>query len=77
VLAGKKTWVGFIHSPEGIVQKELRKGVLNPADGPGIGSPDADTSIRLNALYARDYKVNKDIRIIMKSVSKLGRNSEN
>ena len=73
VLFGNKTWVGFIQSSDGISQDELRHGVLNPADGTGIGSPDAATSTRLNALYARDYNVNKDIRIIMKSLSQLGR----
>jgi O-antigen biosynthesis protein len=73
VLSGKKTWVGFVETPDNHASKELRKGVLNPADGPNIGVPDAATSHRLNALYARDYKVSKDIRIVSRSLSKLGR----
>jgi len=73
VLSGKKTWVGFVETTDNQASKELRKGVLNPADGPNIAVPDATTAHRLNALYARDYNVGKDIRIVSRSISKLGR----
>ncbi len=74
VLSGNNTWVGFVASPDSIDSKELRKGVLNAADGPGIVVTDASTANRLNALYARDYKVSRDMRIILRAASRLGRN---
>jgi len=75
VLSGNRTWVGFVSSPDGVSSKDLRKGILNPSDGPNIDVPDTATANRLNALYARDYNVNKDLRIISKSIKKLGRAS--
>ncbi len=75
VLSGKNSWVGFVETPDVPASKELRKGILNPSDGPNIAVPDAATAHRLNALYARDYNINKDLRIISRSVAMLGRKS--
>lgn len=73
VLAGNLSWVGFISIGNETELKRLRNGVLNPADSLQNLVPDAQTANRLNALYARDYKVSKDIRIIARSISLLGR----
>ncbi len=73
VLSGRLSWVGFINLDGANGSKKLRPGVLNPADALQNVSPDHQAANRINALYARDYKVNKDIRIIMRSLALLGR----
>ncbi|MBL0342557.1 MAG: hypothetical protein IPP71_17645 [Bacteroidetes bacterium] len=67
--------VGFIKTDEVTSSKKLRKGILNPADSLHNVSPDMQAANRINALYARDYKVTKDIRIISRSLAHLGRSS--
>jgi len=73
VIIGSKTWVGFIQTSATASANTIRKGVLNPADGLQIEIPDEQVANRLNALYARDYNVDKDFRIILRSLSSLGR----
>ena len=75
VLSGNISWVGFIQTGNEIEAKRLRKGVLNPADLLHKAITDTQTANRMNALYARDYKVSKDIRIIFRSIALLGRST--
>ncbi|MFM2206742.1 MAG: hypothetical protein RL213_717 [Bacteroidota bacterium] len=74
VLAGRKTLVGF---SAGLAGREslphLAEGILDPSDGVRGVRPDEATLQRLNALYAKDYQVLKDLSIVRKGVSKLGR----
>ena len=74
VLVGSCTWVGYagvnttaIHLPQ------LRPGVLSPADGLKSGTSDEETCQKLNVLYARDYRVVKDINLILSAFGMLGR----
>jgi GT2 family glycosyltransferase len=79
VLAGKLTWVGFagVAGPgneKGKMPKStLRSGVLTPLDGLLFPIEDSLTIERLNVLYAKDYTVDKDIRIVLRSLRQLGK----
>jgi O-antigen biosynthesis protein len=74
VLIGRKSWTGYYpvdshdHKLPGI-----REGVLHPADAFGKTKLDEQTINRLNILYARDYKLLGEFRILFKGFTKLGR----
>jgi len=73
VLSGLRTWVGYADS--GIEKKlpSLRKGILSPMNQfESTMNPDNETVHNLNILYARDYKISKDLIIILKGFSYLG-----
>jgi GT2 family glycosyltransferase len=71
VLTGKLSWVGY--SGESLRLPKIRSGVLSPLDSfHGLINDDL-TIKRLNALYARDYKVYTDLTIIRKGWRNLGR----
>ncbi len=72
VLFGKKSWVGF--NP--IIKNEdfvLKSGVLYTTDGLNITDLTLELVEKANHVYASDYKVENDLLIILKSISKLGR----
>jgi len=75
VLFARRSWVGYA-SPYGADNQrlpEIRKGILSPLDAfRNKGIPDTTTD-RLNLLYARDYKVQNDILIILQGFRSLGR----
>jgi GT2 family glycosyltransferase len=74
VLGGKYSWVGLIdHSSGSGTSSRIKKGILHPADGLSASAPDDETAQRLNAIYARDYKVEKDFSILLRAVKVLGR----
>ncbi len=74
VLFGSKSWVGYARvEGESIHLPEIKSGVLSPADGMKAGVPNKETMQKLNALYARDYSVQKDLNLILSSFRKLGR----
>ncbi len=73
VLIGNKTWVSYLKGDSSNIDLPfLRAGVLSPASSAkniklNIGSRD-----RLNALYAKDYRLSNDLEIIFKNFSQLG-----
>ena len=73
VLSGNRTWVGYskFSAPQNL--PPVRKGILNPTDALNFNIPDTETTIRLNMLYARDYRLSSDINIILKGFRNLGR----
>jgi len=77
IIAGKKSWVGYYlaqqTSGETQALPAIRPGVLNPLDVLGKKVVDAPTIARLNMLYAKDYKPENDLNIIVKSLRELGR----
>ncbi len=75
VFAGKKSWVGYAGNESGSLPK-IKKGVLNTADLLAK-KPSADALNRMNFLYARNYSVAHDFEIIFKSLSNIGRETEN
>jgi lipopolysaccharide/colanic/teichoic acid biosynthesis glycosyltransferase len=76
VIVGSKTWVGFI--PTNTTYKDpqlpaLTRGVLTPV--PTIMYEERVIHDKLNLLYARDYSILTDIRIILGSFRKLDQQS--
>ena len=75
VLSGKKTWVGY--SP--LINKtdfplpHLRKSVLFPSDILQLEQFNNEIIYQVNNIYAQDYKINTDLRIIFKAFKHLGR----
>jgi O-antigen biosynthesis protein len=74
VIAGKFSWVGFSPATDSAKLPKMKRGILNPADQiEGIKQTDIETVQNLNILYARDYKISLDLKIIMKALRKTGR----
>lgn len=69
VLFGQKTWVGYLTSTNQNSLPKIRKGVLAPAINkelePGVAN-------KLNFMYAKNYAIEKDIVIIIRSLRTLG-----
>ncbi len=65
VLSGQKSWVGISSSGK---QKNIKPGILHPADGLKENITDEATRQRLGLLYARDYKPWNDILIIFRGI---------
>ena len=72
VAAGRKSWVGL--SPEGGTVKNIKPCILTPADALKGIVLNNSTLGRLNMLYARDYKIRNDWKILWKGLKFLGRN---
>ncbi len=76
VLIGEKSWVGYATANE--QQKSvhllpgIKKGVLSPLDALPVQS-DNSTIRDVNTIYARDYNVPTDIRIVGRGFRNLGR----
>lgn len=74
VLTGQKSWVGYTPSVSGASNlPRIRSGILYPVDGLPVGNLDESTIVRLNSLYAKDYKAYTDLNIVRKAWRKLGR----
>lgn len=76
VLVGKRTWVGYVKDLDAHQNFHLPKiadSVLNPLDGLEAGQPDEEGLLRLNMLYAKDYRVANDLNIVFKGFRNLGR----
>ncbi|MEI7596679.1 MAG: glycosyltransferase [Bacteroidota bacterium] len=79
VLLNKKTWIGF--NPEYIKNQsiastqipKIKQGVLFPTDLFNKQNLEIDAIHRLNVMYARDYKVITDAKIIFKNTMNLSR----
>jgi len=71
VLMGKKSWVGYKMNEENL--PKIKNGVLTSLDILKVKTVKDHTSQRLDFLYAKDYQVNKDFEIILKSMKHLGR----
>lgn len=68
VLWGQKTWVAYAAgtSFQSSPLPPLKPGVLGPENGLNLPAVDEITRQRLNFLYAKDYRVGKDLEIILK-----------
>lgn len=76
VIVGSKTWVGYIkdlNADQNFQLPKLAGSVLNPLDGLEAGRPDEEGLLRLNMLYAKDYRVANDLNIVFKGFRQLGR----
>ena len=74
VLSGFRSWVGYsTFEHRTTTLPPVRKGILNPTDMLRISNLDPETVLRLNMLYARDYRISNDINIFLRSFRHLGR----
>lgn len=76
VLLGKRTWVGYSQDHAADQNFQLPKipvSVLNPTDGLEAGNVGHDGLVRMNMMYAKDYRVSNDLNIILKGFRNLGR----
>lgn len=75
IMFSLKSWVGYTPLAMNETQRlpEIKKGVLNPQDAFKQKNFPQETTLRLNLLYARDYKLTNDINIIIKGFRELGR----
>lgn len=76
VLFGKLSFTGF--HPQAMPDHKLpiiRKGIVYPTDILKLNNPDANTIERLNMIYARDYQISNELRLIYKGFRLLGRKS--
>lgn len=72
VLSGKISWVGRDPKKDKIF-KGLKIGVLSPAMLAKKNTEDVATRERLNALYAKDFKLYNDLKLVMGNVFLLSR----
>lgn len=70
VLIGRVTWVSYASTPA-VTSKKFKHGILTPLDSFINFNPDLPTIERLNMLYAKEYNVYEDLRIIFKNLKKL------
>lgn len=74
VLRSKKTWVGFFPSTSEYLDPQLpriKTGILHPNMEQNIGSDELRD--KLNLIYARDYSVAQDVKIICGALFSLDR----
>ncbi|NQX92489.1 MAG: hypothetical protein HRT74_10280, partial [Flavobacteriales bacterium] len=73
VLFGKKTWVGYHHmGAKEIPLPKLKKGVLTLEEEVDNMDFSEELAFRLNMVYARNYKVLKDLRVLCTQWRNLG-----
>jgi len=73
VFTGHKTWVGYARAQNALLLPEIKSGVLNPLDELDHPYTDEKTIERLNFLYAKEYTVERDLSILLRSLLRLGR----
>lgn len=72
VLAGIKTWVGYINNQRNNMLPKLKPSVLNPEPKNQNIEINSDTVAQMNLLYAKDYKVTIDIACMFKKFKEIG-----
>ncbi|MFM9056140.1 MAG: glycosyltransferase [Bacteroidota bacterium] len=70
VLGGRLSWVG--RDPQHDKVLGLKEGVLNPSCMVPLDSLDATTRERINLLYAKDFKVWNDLKLVLGNLRQLG-----
>ena len=74
-MTGRLTWVGYINI--GFKNKQnlptLRAGVLNPADRFELNEMVNENLENINLLYAKDYSIINDFKIVIRGLRNLGR----
>jgi GT2 family glycosyltransferase len=71
VLSGYKTWVGYKNKSHASLP-EIKKAVLSPAMMLSNKNNDQNEVMKINLIYAKDYKPENDLIIIMKGMKNLG-----
>jgi GT2 family glycosyltransferase len=77
VLFGKYTWIGYENSTSNTGLPKLKAGVLNPLDPYNLQIDISQLALQSNILYAKDYRIQHDISIMLSAWKKLGRPPQN
>jgi GT2 family glycosyltransferase len=74
VLFGRKSWVGYVPTPTSHAKLPvLKKGVLHPGDIMQDHNLRPASVDRINFYYAKDYRPERDLEILIKGYPSLGR----
>jgi GT2 family glycosyltransferase len=74
VLFGLKSITGYYPVDQHFHKlPDIRKGIIYPTDGLDMQNPDPQAIDRLNMLYARDYRLGNEFRLLYKGFRHLGR----
>jgi len=75
VLLGKLSWVGYVGNIDEKQEQlpKIKRGILNPLDLKTNNMEIPYSNYKINMLYAKNYKIIKDLLIIYYSYNKLGR----
>jgi GT2 family glycosyltransferase len=71
VFFGQKTWVGYTQSSNQNTLPKIKQGVLSPVIK-WSNRVEPATANKLNFMYAKNYSIEKDLYIILLSITKLG-----
>jgi O-antigen biosynthesis protein len=74
VILGRRSWVGFHPVLQTGKLPKIKKGVLFPGDMIRNKLLDQETLNNLNSLYAKEYRLENDLNILIKGWRHLGRN---
>lgn len=74
VILGRKSWVGFHPLQKPGKLPKIKKGILYPGDMIPTKQLDQETLNNLNNLYAKEYRLENDLNILIKGWRHLGRN---
>ncbi len=72
VLTAKKTWVGYASADNIKLLPSIKNGVVSPLDAQGNKLLNPITIQKLNFLYAKEYSIEKDFLIVLKSIRSTG-----
>lgn len=72
VLFGKLSWVGFFPVPDQKLPR-IKTGILHPGDCLPMSEQKPETFMKLNVVYAKDYHVRTDLKLVFRGFRHLGR----
>jgi GT2 family glycosyltransferase len=75
VFIGKCSWIGYSKSEKNSSLPKLTMGILHPLDPYTKESYDEKIKHQTNLLYAKDYRIQQDLLILINSWKQLGRKS--
>ena len=70
VLIGLSTWVGYYKNTTSVKLPKLKNNILSVTDG--ISPINDDIATKLNVVYAKDYSIIADLRILIRNLKFLG-----
>ncbi len=71
VLFGQKSWVGYAEAGNTNTLPKIKVGVLSPVVKTSQ-QVEPGTANKLNFMYAKNYAIEKDLYIILRSITQLG-----
>lgn len=76
VLSGRRTWVGYESPIDQAGLPRLKTGVLSPLDPFKAKLDKTKLALQSNILYAKDYRVQHDLSIVLRAFNQIGNNTQ-